>query len=230
MYGYQCCNIRRKSKIILLIYFVYKTKEWIPEIVEKVKKIKIGYGLEDGIELGPVITKESYQRIMNILNKHEQEGGKFALDGRKYKNEKYPQGNFVGPSVLTNITTESTSYKEEIFGPVLVTMTANNLEEAMKIINDNKYGNGCAIFTRDGAVARYFQRNIECGQIGINTPIPVPVACLSFTGNKASFLGDMNFYGKGGINFFTQHKTIMSRWKMPNQESTKINLNFPVLH
>jgi len=194
------------------------------------KKINVGYGLDKGVELGPVITKESKERIINILNTHEKEGGKLLLDGRNIKVEKYPNGNFVGPTLITNCNTNMTAYKEEIFGPCLVILTANSLEEAMNIINNNKYGNGCAIFTKSGANARKFQRDIECGQIGINLPIPVPLPCFSFTGNKASFRGDLNFYGKAGIHFYSQWKTIMSRWKPENEESQKINLNFPVMN
>lgn len=193
------------------------------------KTIKVGYGLDEGIELGPVVSKESKHRIIDILNSHEKEGGKFALDGRKCFVEKYPHGNFVGPTILTNCNTEMTAYKEEIFGPTLVILTAKNLEEAMDIINRSRYGNGCAIFTKSGASARKFQRDIECGQIGINVPIPVPLACFSFTGNKASFRGDLNFYGKAGVQFYSQWKTVMSRWKPDGEESQKINLNFPVM-
>ena len=131
--------------------------------------------------------------------------------------------------MLSNVNLNSTCYKEEIFGPALVTLNANSLEEAMDIINKNKYGNGCAIFTKSGASARKFQRDIECGQIGINIPIPVSLPCFSFTGSKASFAGDMNFYGKSGVHFYTQQKTIMARWKPENEESQKLNLSFPIL-
>lgn len=193
------------------------------------RKIKVGYGLEDGIELGPVITKESKQRIDNILNTHEKEGGKFALDGRNFKHEKYSNGNFVGPTLLTNCTVNSIAYKEEIFGPVLTTLESNSLEEAMDIINRNKYGNGCAIFTSSGAAARKFQRDIEVGQIGINIPIPVALPLFSFTGHKNSFRGDFHMYGKSGVHFYTQMKTTMARWKPESEESQKINLNFPVM-
>mmetsp|Transcript_21441 Transcript_21441/g.22264 ORF Transcript_21441/g.22264 Transcript_21441/m.22264 type:complete len:511 (+) Transcript_21441:32-1564(+) len=210
--------------------FVGKTKAWRDELAEKMKKIKVGYGLEEGVELGPVITKESHKRIINVLNQHEKEGGKFLLDGRGYKNEKYPNGNFVGPTLLTNCTTEGVAITEEIFGPVLSTLTADSLEEAMDIINSNKYGNGTAIFTQSGSSARQFQRDIECGQIGINTPIPVPIPCFSFTGSKDSFRGDLNFYGKAGVQFFSQWKTVMSRWKPESNESQKINLSFPIMN
>ena len=136
-----------------------------------------------------------------------------VLDGTKYVNPEFPQGNFVAPTIIDNVTPEMTCYQEEIFGPVLVCLRAENLEEAIKIVNGNKWGNGGSIFTRSGSAARKFQNEIEIGQIGINLPIPVPLPMFSFTGNKKSFHGDMNFYGKNGVRFFTQMKTITARWK-----------------
>lgn len=192
-------------------------------------KIKIGNGLDEGVELGPLISKEAKARVLRILNAHEKEGGKFLIDGRNYKDSKYPNGNFVGPSLLTDCTVNSTAYKEEIFGPALVTLTADSLEEAIALINNNRYGNGTAIFTKSGASARKFQREIECGQIGINLPIPVSLPCFSFTGSKDSFRGDLNFFGKGAVHFYSQWKTVMSRWKPDNEESQKINLSFPIM-
>lgn len=209
--------------------FVGNSKNWLPELADKMKKIKVGYGLEDGIELGPVISKQSKERILGILSAHEKEGGSFLLDGRNVKVEKYPNGNFIGPTIITDCNTSSTGYREEIFGPVLTVLLAKDLEEAMTIVNNNRFGNGAAIFTRSGANARKFQRDIEAGQVGINIPIPVPLPMFSFTGNKDSIRGDVNFYGKGGVQFYTQWKTIMSRWKPEGEESQKINLNFPVL-
>lgn len=199
------------------------------DLADKMKSIKIGYALDEGVELGPVITKESKQRILGILDKHEKEGGKFLMDGRKYVNGKYPSGNFIGPTLLSHCSLNSTAYKEEIFGPVLVALTAKNIDEAIEMINSSKYGNGVAIFTRSGAIARKFQREIECGQVGINVPIPVPLPSFSFTGNKDSFRGDLNFYGKGGVHFYTQWKTVMSRWKQDGEESQKVNLSFPIM-
>jgi malonate-semialdehyde dehydrogenase (acetylating)/methylmalonate-semialdehyde dehydrogenase len=211
------------------VILVGNTQNWVSDIAEKMKNIKVGNGLEDGIELGPVISKQSKDRILNIINLHEKEGGKVFLDGRGVKVDKYGNGNFIGPTILTNLSVKSIAYTEEIFGPVLVVLTAKDLEEAMDIINKNRFGNGAAIFTKSGANARKFQRDIEAGQVGINIPIPVPLPMFSFTGNKDSIRGDINFYGKGGVYFNTQWKTIMSRWKPENEASQKINLNFPVL-
>lgn len=208
---------------------VGNTKDWLDELALKMKKIKVGNGLDNGIDLGPVISIQSKERILDILKKHQNEGGNILLDGRDINVDNYSKGNFIGPTIVTNCTTNSTVYKEEIFGPVLTVLTANNLEEAMDIINNNKFGNGAAIFTKSGANARKFQRDCEAGQIGINIPIPVPLPMFSFTGNKDSIRGDLNFYGKAGVMFYTQWKTIMSRWKPENEESQKINLDFPVM-
>jgi malonate-semialdehyde dehydrogenase (acetylating)/methylmalonate-semialdehyde dehydrogenase len=125
----------------------------------------------------------------------------------------YEHGNFVGPTILADVTQDMECYKQEIFGPVLLCMQASSLQEAIQLVNSNKYGNGTAIFTRSGAAARTFQHEIDAGQVGINIPIPVPLPFFSFTGSRASFAGDLNFYGKAGVHFFTQIKTVTSQWK-----------------
>lgn len=149
-----------------------------------------------------------------------------VLDGTKYVHPKYPQGNFIAPTIIDNVTTDMTCYKEEIFGPVLVCLRVETLQEAIDLINKNAWGNGTAIFTKSGSAARKFQNEIECGQVGINLPIPVPLPMFSFTGNKKSFHGDLNFYGKNGVRFFTQWKTITARWK-EDAEFTKLSTSFP---
>lgn len=125
----------------------------------------------------------------------------------------YESGNFIGPTILSDVKADMECYKEEIFGPVLLCMQAGSLEEAINIVNRNKYGNGASIFTSSGAAARKFQAEIEAGQVGINVPIPVPLPFFSFSGNKASFAGDLNFYGKAGVQFYTQLKTVTQQWK-----------------
>lgn len=188
--------------------FVGETKEWIPELIEKVKKLKVGGGMEADTDIGPVISKDSKQRIKNIIAKSEQEGAKILLDGRNIQVEKkYENGNFVGPTVFGDVNNEMTCYKEEIFGPALVTMNVNTLDDAINLINNNPYGNGTALFTTNGATARKFTNEIDVGQVGINVPIPVPLPMFSFTGSRGSFLGDTNFYGQQGLNFYTQVKT-----------------------
>jgi malonate-semialdehyde dehydrogenase (acetylating)/methylmalonate-semialdehyde dehydrogenase len=136
-----------------------------------------------------------------------------VLDGRGINVEGYEKGNFVGPTILTDVKPEMKCYTEEIFGPVLVTLNVDTLDDAIELINNNPYGNGTAIFTNSGAAARKFQNKIDVGQVGINVPIPVPLPMFSFTGSRASFQGDVNFYGKQGIQFYTQVKTITSLWR-----------------
>ena len=135
------------------------------------------------------------------------------LDGRNFKVEKYKNGNFLGPTIIGDVKTNMTCYKEEIFGPSLVVLTAKTLDDAIQLINNNPYGNGTAIFTTNGATARKFTNEIDVGQIGINVPIPVPLPMFSFTGSRGSFLGDTNFYGQQGVNFYTQVKTVTSQWR-----------------
>lgn len=154
---------------------------------------------------GPVISPAAKDRIFGLINSAEPEGGKIVLDGRNIKVEGYPDGNFVGPTVIEANTTMK-CYHEEIFGPVLIVLYAETLDEALKIVNENKYGNGTAIFTQSGATARKYEREVNVGQVGINVPIPVPLPMFSWSGNKASLLADIPFYGRGGIDFYTQNK------------------------
>ena len=135
------------------------------------------------------------------------------LDGRGVKVPGHEHGNWVGPTVITNVTTDMECYKQEIFGPVLVCLNVDTLADAIKIINANPYGNGTAIFTKSGGAARQFQHSVDVGQVGINVPIPVPLPFFSFTGSRGSMWGDLHFYGKAGVNFYTHPKTITSMWK-----------------
>lgn len=158
-----------------------------------------------GLYRGPVISPAAKERIIGLINSAEPEGGKILLDGRDVKVEGYPEGNFVGPTIIEANTTMK-CYHQEIFGPVLIVLHAKTLDEALKIVNENKYGNGTAIFTQSGATARKFEREVNVGQVGINVPIPVPLPMFSWSGNKASALGDIPFYGRGGVDFYTQNK------------------------
>jgi len=193
--------------------FVGESKEWIPELVERARKLKVNAGHEPGADLGPLISKESKERVLKLINSGVKQGANLALDGRNITVPNYPKGNFVGPTILTDVKPDMECYKEEIFGPVLLCMSAPTLDDAIKMTNDNPYGNGTAIFTRSGAAARKFQHEIDCGQVGVNIPIPVPLPFFSFTGSRGSFLGASHFYGKAGVHFYTQTKTITSLWK-----------------
>jgi len=160
-----------------------------------------------------VISKQAKNRICNLIESGVKSGARLVHDGRGIEVPNYKEGNFIGPTILSGVTSDMECYKEEIFGPVLLCMEAGSLEEAIDIVNRNQYGNGASIFTTSGVAARKFQHEIEAGQVGINIPIPVPLPFFSFTGSKASFAGDLNFYGKAGVQFYTQIKTITSQWK-----------------
>ncbi|KAG2328800.1 hypothetical protein Bca52824_011528 [Brassica carinata] len=195
------------------VVFVGSSKPWEDKLVERAKALKVTCGTEPDADLGPVISKQAKERICRLIQSGVDDGAKLLLDGRNIVVPGYEKGNFIGPTILSGVTADMECYKEEIFGPVLVCMEASSFDEAIDILNRNKYGNGAAIFTASGAAARKFQMEIEAGQIGINVPIPVPLPFFSFTGNKASFAGDLNFYGKAGVDFFTQIKTVTQQWK-----------------
>jgi len=188
-------------------------KKWIPEIAERAAQLKVNVGTDPEAAVGPLISKQSKTRVIELINSAEKEGAKIVLDGRNCVVKGYENGNFIGPTLVAGVKPHMKIYKEEVFGPVHLIMEADSLEEAMNIINANPYGNGTAIFTRSGAAARKFQEEIDCGQVGINVPIPVPLPFFSFTGSRASIRGDLNFYGKYGVYFYTQLKTITSAWK-----------------
>ncbi|KAK6916202.1 Aldehyde dehydrogenase domain [Dillenia turbinata] len=183
------------------------------KLLERAKALKVNAGIEPDADLGPVITKQAKKRICRLIESGVQSGARLVADGRSIKVPKYENGNFIGPTILSDVAADMECYKEEIFGPVLLCMEADSFDEAIDIINRNKYGNGASIFTSSGAAARKFQTEIETGQVGINVPIPSPLPFFSFTGSKASFAGDLNFYGKAGVQFYTQIKTVSQQWK-----------------
>ncbi|EGE00301.1 methylmalonate-semialdehyde dehydrogenase [Trichophyton tonsurans CBS 112818] len=211
------------------LVMIGETKEWLPEIAERARALKVDGGFEEGADLGPVISPESKKRIEDIIATAEKEGATILLDGRGYKPEKYPNGNWVGPTIITGVKPHMTCYKEEIFGPVLVCLEVDTLDEAIELINANEYGNGAAVFTRSGPTATKFQRQIEAGQLGINVPIPVPLPMFSFTGNKKSIAGGgaNTFYGKPGLQFYTQQKTVTSLWRSEDAISNKASVVMP---
>jgi len=156
------------------------------------------------------------------------EGAKVVLDGRGIKVPGYEKGNFLGPTVITEVKPNMQVYKEEIFGPVLICMNVDTLDDAIKLINSNPYGNGTAIFTNSGGAARKYQHEIDVGQVGVNVPIPVPLPFFSFTGSRKSFLGSNHFYGKMGVEFYTQTKTITSNWNI-DTTSAGVQTSMPLL-
>jgi len=211
------------------LVMVGETKEWLPQLVESTKALKVNGGFEKGADIGPVISPQSKERIENLIASAEEEGATILLDGRGYKPEKYPNGNWVGPTIITNVKPHMKCYTEEIFGPVLVCLNVDSLDSAVDLINANEYGNGVAIFTKSGATAGAFQKSIEAGQVGINVPIPVSLPFFSFTGNKKSVAGGgaNTFYGKPGLHFYTQQKTVTSLWKSEDAISKAADVSMP---
>ncbi|XP_046582024.1 LOW QUALITY PROTEIN: probable methylmalonate-semialdehyde dehydrogenase [acylating], mitochondrial [Haliotis rubra] len=193
--------------------FVGEAREWIPELVERARKLKVNAGHEPGADLGPLISPEAKKRVLDLVESGVKEGADLLLDGRNIQVKGYEKGNFVGPTILNNVKPNMKCYTEEIFGPVLVSMEVDTLDDAIELVNANPYGNGTAIFTNSGATARKYTMESDVGQVGINVPIPVPLPMFSFTGSRGSFRGDTNFYGKQGIQFYTQVKTITQLWK-----------------
>jgi len=185
----------------------------LPEIAAKAAKLRVGAGHEATTDIPPVISPQAKERIEALIQSAVDEGAELLLDGRGAQVPEYPDGNFCGPTIITNMKPGMKAYEQEIFGPVLCVLNVDTLEEAIELINNNRYGNGTAIFTTNGATARKFTTDIDVGQVGVNVPIPVPLPMMSFTGSRGSFLGDTNFYGKQGLNFYTQVKTVTSMWR-----------------
>ncbi|MEM5420900.1 MULTISPECIES: CoA-acylating methylmalonate-semialdehyde dehydrogenase [Paraburkholderia] len=192
--------------------FVGAAQQWVDELVEKAKTLKVNAGHEAKTDVGPVVSRTAKTRILGLIDSGVKQGATLALDGRDVKVPGYENGNFVGPTVFTNVKTDMDIYTNEIFGPVLVVLTARTLDEAIAIVNANPFGNGVGLFTQSGAAARKFQSEIDIGQVGINIPIPVPVPYFSFTGSRGSKLGDLGPYGKQVVQFYTQTKTVTARW------------------
>ncbi|KAG1657000.1 putative methylmalonate-semialdehyde dehydrogenase [acylating], mitochondrial [Nymphon striatum] len=209
--------------------FVGEAKEWMPELIDRVKKLSVNAGHIKGTDLGPVISPQAKDRILDLVKSGVDEGAKVELDGRDLVVKGYENGNFVGPTILSNIQPSMRCYKEEIFGPVLITLNVDTIDDAIKVINENPYGNGTAIFTTNGATARKFTHDIDVGQIGVNVPIPVPLPMFSFTGSRGSFMGDNNFYGKAGVNFYTQVKTVTQMWRQTDVSHQKAATSMPVM-
>ncbi len=196
----------------------------IDAIRERMARIRVGPGMEDGNEMGPLITREHRDRVASYVANAAAEGAVVVVDGRQ--NRVSEQGGFfLGSTLLDRVRPGMRCYDDEIFGPVLSIVRADTYEQALRTINDNPYGNGVAIFTRDGGAARQFQFDVEVGLVGINVPIPVPVAYYSFGGWKASLFGDLHMYGPEGVQFYTKAKVVTSRW--PDPSTSKVDLGFP---
>ncbi len=184
----------------------------VAAVSAKAKAVRVGSGRDPDSEMGPVVTSAARDRIVGLIGAGESQGARLAVDGRGLVVDGYENGFFVGPTVIDQVTPEMDVYREEIFGPVLAIVQADDVDEAIRLINANPYGNGTAIFTSSGEAARRFQRGVNVGMIGINVPIPVPMAYYSFGGWKDSLFGDKHIHGPEGVSFFTRAKVVTSRW------------------
>jgi malonate-semialdehyde dehydrogenase (acetylating) / methylmalonate-semialdehyde dehydrogenase len=195
----------------------------IDAIKERIPKVKVGDGMADDSEMGPLVTRDHRDKVASYVANTADEGGTVVVDGR----ESTPEGDgfWLGVSLLDDLKPGMKAYDDEIFGPVLGVTRVSTYDEAVTLVNENPYGNGTAIFTRDGGVARQFQFDVQAGMVGINVPIPVPVAYYSFGGWKSSLFGDTHIYGPEGINFYTRGKVVTSRW--PDPATSKVDLGFP---
>ncbi|CAM5191394.1 methylmalonate-semialdehyde dehydrogenase (CoA acylating) OS=Castellaniella defragrans OX=75697 GN=HNR28_003050 PE=4 SV=1 [Castellaniella defragrans] len=203
---------------ISVLVLVGEAQKWLPDFVARAKKLKVNVGTDRKADLGPLVSPRARERVEGLIQKGVDEGAELVLDGRGIRVPGYEKGNFVGPTIFSKVKGDMTIYHEEIFGPVLSVVLVDTLEEAVAFINGNPNGNGTSIFTQDGGAARYFQNHVGVGQVGINIPIPVPVAWFSFTGSRASKLGDLGPNGKQAVYFWTQTKTVTARWTAHHRE------------
>lgn len=184
----------------------------VARLSERAKRLKVGSGDQPNTDMGPLITKEHRDRVKSYIDRGVDEGATLVLDGRGIRVAGHEQGFFLGPTLFDRVTTKMTIYRDEIFGPVLIVLRVATLDEAIALTNRNPYANGVALFTRDGASARRFTRDIEVGMVGINVPIPVPMAFFSFGGWKSSLYGDLHVHGVEGVKFYTRSKVVTTRW------------------
>jgi malonate-semialdehyde dehydrogenase (acetylating)/methylmalonate-semialdehyde dehydrogenase len=196
----------------------------VAAIRKRLPKINVGPGTDPGAEMGPLVTREHRDKVASYLDKAAAAGASVVTDGRADAVAQ-SDGFFLGVSLIDNVQPDHESYRNEIFGPVLEVMRVGTYEEAVKLVNDNPYGNGTAIFTRDGGAARQFQFEAQAGMVGINVPIPVPVSYYSFGGWKDSLFGDLHMYGPEGVQFYTRGKVVTARW--PDPGTSKVDLGFP---
>tara|TARA_R110000868_G_scaffold148293_4_gene370035 strand:+ start:910 stop:2415 length:1506 start_codon:yes stop_codon:yes gene_type:complete len=202
----------QRCMAISVAVFVGPAKEWIPELAELLKAVKPGLWDDPAAGFGPLISPQAKQKVLSLIQQGKDQGADCLVDGSAFSLPGYEAGNWVGPTVFSNVDESMAIYQQEIFGPVLCCMAVDTLEEAIALVNRNPYGNGTSIFTNSGGAARKYQHEIEVGQVGINVPIPVPLPFFSFTGWKNSFYGDLHAYGKQAIRFYTETKTVTARW------------------
>ena len=203
----------QRCMAISVAVFIGDSQQWIPELKELLAAVKPGGWNNEQAGYGPLISKTAKKRVIQFIEKGKREGATCLLDGTHCSVSGMPDGNWVGSTLFTDVTPEMSIYREEIFGPVLCCVAVDSLADAIQLVNNSPYGNGTSIFTNSGNAARKYQHEVEVGQVGINVPIPVPLPFFSFTGWKGSFMGDLHAYGKQAIRFYTETKTVTSRWE-----------------
>jgi malonate-semialdehyde dehydrogenase (acetylating)/methylmalonate-semialdehyde dehydrogenase len=197
----------------------------LPRVRERLRKLKVAEGMEPGADMGPLVTREHFARVLSYVEQGQASGAELLEDGRHLQVTGHEHGFFLGPCLFDRVTPSMTIYTDEIFGPVLSVVRAQTYDEALRLVNDSAFANGVAIFTNDGGAARRFQSEVQAGMVGINVPIPVPMAYYSFGGWKSSLFGDAHVYGREGIHFYTRGKVVTSRWPDPRHRG--VNLGFP---
>jgi len=200
----------------------------VEKLKQRAEKLVVGPGDRKGVDMGPVISRQHKDKIVSYIDSGVAQGAALVTDGRGIKVAGHENGFFVGPTLFDRVSTEMTIYREEIFGPVLIVLRAASLSDAISLVNSNPYANGTAIFTSSGAAARRFQNEIEVGMVGINVPIPVPMAFFSFGGWKASLFGDLHMHGMEGVYFYTRTKAVTTRWPESSDRKTS-TLAMPTL-
>jgi len=199
----------------------------VAKLAGKARTLKIGPGTSEGMDMGPLVTRAHRDKVSSYVDAGVASGATLVVDGRGLKVPGFEDGFFLGPSLFDHVTPEMTIYKDEIFGPVLVVLRVKTLNEAIELVNRNPYGNGVALFTSSGGAARHFEEEIEIGMVGINVPIPVPMAFFSFGGWKQSLFGDLHMHGLEGIYFNTRTKAVTTRW--PNEDAVSSGFVMPTL-
>lgn len=224
--AYGSCGERCMSISVVVCVGDETADACVSTMKEKLAQLKVGDGTDPSCEMGPLVSSAHRERVKNYVDIGIAEGASLVVDGRELSVEGRKDGFFLGPCLFDNVSDEMQIYRDEIFGPVLCVVRTNSQERAMELINDHEYGNGTCIFTRDGEAAKYFSDNIKVGMVGINVPLPVPVATHSFGGWKRSLFGDLYAYGPDAVRFYTRRKTITQRW-MTGGVREKLNYAFP---
>ena len=210
--AYGSCGERCMAISVVVCVGDQTADELVAKLKPQVASLKIGNGTDTSNQMGPLITKMSQERIQGLITQGVEQGAELVVDGRGIVVDGHENGYFIGGTLFDHVTQEMTVYQEEIFGPVLCVVRAESMQQAMQLIDDHEFGNGTCLFTRDGEAARYFADNIKVGMVGINVPLPVPVAYHSFGGWKRSLFGDLSAHGPDSIRFYTRRKTITQRW------------------